>query len=138
MWFPGWSRRSTGISWPVSTVPDLGLWLPSGRDLATIAGNIGIKQVPEPEAVLGQIAGLLAEQGTREATAGLLYKLIALTRPYGEMSGLFALEAARVVLIANGFPAARISRERAEALWLDVEAGRAATAADIGRRLTEL
>jgi hypothetical protein len=119
-------------------VPELGLWLPSGRDLDTIARNIGIKQAPEPDGILAQIAGLLADQGTREHTAGLLYKIVAMTRPYGDASGLYALEAARVVLIANGHPAARINRERAEALWLDVEAGQAATAAEIGRRLAEL
>lgn len=115
-----------------------GIWLPTGRDLETIARNVGLAQPPEPKEILGQIAGLLADQGGRESTAGLLYKLVALTRPYGDASGLYALEAARVVLIANGFPAARINRERAAALWEDVEAGAAATAADIGRRLTEL
>jgi hypothetical protein len=115
-----------------------GLWLPSGRDLETIARNVGVKAAPEPEGILGQIAGLLAEQGGRDATAGLLYKLVAMTRPFGEVSGLFALEAARVLLIANGFPAARISRDAAAALWEDVDAGRAATGAEIGRRLTEL
>lgn len=116
----------------------MGLWLPTGADLETIARNIGIKAEPEPAGILGQVAGLLADQGSRESTAGLLYKLGALTRPYGDASGLFALEAARVVLIANGYPAARINRERAETLWLDVETGSAATAADIGQRLTEL
>lgn len=115
-----------------------GIWLPAGADLETIARNIGIKSAPEPDGILGQITGLLADQGSRESTAGLLYKLIALTRPYGDASALLALEAARVVLIANGFPAARIDRERAAALWEDVEVGAAATAADIGRRLTEL
>jgi hypothetical protein len=115
-----------------------GIWLPAGADLETIARNIGIKSAPEPDGVLAQLAGLLADQGSRESTAGLLYKLIALTRPYGEASALLALEAARVVLIANGFPAARINPERAAALWDHVESGAAATAADIGRRLTEL
>jgi hypothetical protein len=100
--------------------------------------NIGLKQLPEPAGILSQIAGLLADQGSREHTAGLLYKIVAMTRPYGEDTRLFALEAARVVLIANGFPAARISRERADTLWLDVEAGNATTAADIGRRLVDL
>jgi len=119
-------------------VPDLGLWLPSGRDLGAIAVNIGLKQLPEPSGILGQIAGLLADQGSREHTAGLLYKIVAMTRPYGEDTRLFALEAARVVLIANGFPAARISRERAESLWLDVEAGHLGTAVEIGQRLTQL
>lgn len=117
---------------------DPGLWLPTGGDLGTIAANVGLKQPPEPAAVLDQIAGLLADQGPRAHTAGMLYKIVAMTRPYGEDSRLFALEAARVVLIANGFIATRISRERADGLWDDVEAGRCATAADIGRRLTEL
>lgn len=119
-------------------MPDLGLWVPGGRDLETVAYNVGIKQPPEPDGVLGQLAGLLAEQPDRASTAGLLYKLVALTRPYAESSELFALEAARVILIANGYPAARINRERAEQLWADVESGRVATASEIGRRLTEL
>ena len=117
---------------------DPGLWLPTGGDLETIAANVGLKQPPEPPGVLGRIAGLLADQGGRAHTAGLLYKIVAMTRPYGQDSRLFALEAARVVLIANGFIATRISRERADILWADVEAGSCATAGDIGRRLTEL
>lgn len=112
--------------------------MPTGRDLETIAGNVGIKQKPEPDGVLGQLAGLLAEQPDRATAAGLLYKLVTLTRPYGEYSELFALEASRVLLIANGYPAARINRERAELLWAEVETGRVATAGEIGRRLTEL
>lgn len=117
---------------------DLGIWLPTGRDLGTIAQNIGLKRPPEPDGVLTQVAGLLVDETVRENAAGLLYRLVALTRPYGEDSGLFALEAARVVLIANAFPAARISRERADALWRDVEAGADITATEIGLRLVEL
>lgn len=116
----------------------MGLWLPSGRDLETIAVNIGIKLAPEPDGILGQLSGLLADQADRVTAAGMLYKLVALTRPFGNASGLYALEAARVVLIANAFPAARINRDHAEALWLEVEAGTIATAAEIGRRITEL
>ena len=123
---------------PPTTVADLGIWLPTARDLETIAANIGIKQPAEPDGVLGQLAGLLAAETVREYAAGLLYKLVALTRPYGDDSAVFALEAARVVLIANGFPAARINRERAAALWDDVEAGRLATAGEIGQRIAEL
>jgi hypothetical protein len=119
-------------------VGDPGLWLPTGGDLATVAANVGLKQPPEPAGVLDQIAGLLADQGARAHTAGMLYKIVAMTRPYGPDSRLFALEAARVVLIANGFIATRISRERADGLWADVGSGACATAGDIGRRLTEL
>ena len=115
-----------------------GLWLPTGGDLGTIAANVGLGRPPEPAGVLDQIAGLLADQGGRAHTAGILYKIVAMTRPYGPDSRLFALEAARVVLIANGFLATRISPERADGLWADVEAGKCATAGDIGRRLTEL
>jgi hypothetical protein len=100
--------------------------------------NIGLKQLPEPPGILSQIVGLLAGQGSREHTAGLPYTMVAMTSPYGEDTRLFALEAARVVFIANGFAAARISRERADTLRLDVEAGNVTTAVDIGRRLTEL
>lgn len=114
------------------------LWLPTGRDLETIAVNVGLKQPPKPADVLEQTAGLLAGQGSRVHTAGMLYKIVTMTKPYGHDSRLFALEAARVLLIANGFIAGRISPERADALWGDVESGRCATAGDIGRRLTEL
>lgn len=119
-------------------MPDQAIWLPTGADLETVAVNIGLKRPPEPAEVLDQIAGLLADQGGRTHTAGMLYKIVAMTRPYADDSRLFALEAARVILVANGFPAARISRDRADRLWADVEAGTASTVGDIGRRLTEL
>lgn len=116
----------------------MGIWLPSGADLEVIARNVGIKAPVEPDGALGHIASLLAESAERSHAAGLLYRLVAAVRPYGELTPLFALEAARVVLIANGFPAARIDRERAAALWDDVDAGGIATARDIGQRLTGL
>lgn len=114
------------------------LWLPKGSDLEVIARNIGIGAKPEPDGALGHISSLLAESDDRSHAAGLLYRLVAAVRPYGEFTPLFALESARVVLIANGFPAARIDRERAAALWADVEAGRIDTAREIGQRIVGL
>lgn len=116
----------------------MGLWLPTGTDLEVIARNIGIGAKPEPDGALGHIASLLAESDDRTHAAGLLYRLVAAVRPYGEFTPLFALESARVVLIANGLPAARIDRDRAAALWQDVEAGRIDTAREIGRRIVDL
>lgn len=116
----------------------MSIWLPSGRDLEVIARNIDIKSPPEPEGALGHIASLLAESTDRSHAAGMLYKLAAAVRPYDGRTPLFALEAARVVLFANGFPAARIDRQRAAALWADVEAGRVAAAREIGQRLVDL
>lgn len=114
------------------------LWLPSGRDLEVIARNIDIKAPPEPPGALGHIASLLAEAADRSHAAGLLYKLVAAVRPFDALTPLFALEAARVVLLANGYPAVRIDRERAAALWADVDAGLVATAREIGQRIVNL
>lgn len=127
-----------GTSSPRIVPSDVGLWLPTGRDLEVIAWNIDIKSPPEPQDALSNIASLLAAAGDRSHAAGLLYKLVAAVRPYDRLTELFALEAARVVLIANGFPAARIDRDRAAALWDDMDTGKVTTAREIGARLVDL
>lgn len=115
-------------------------WLPSARELETIASNLGVKASAEPDGILTRITGALDETAEPTAlyAAGLLYKLVLTARPYGEVSWAFALEAARVVLIVNGHVATRISQERSERLRAEVEAGTIATAAEIGRRITAL
>ena len=115
-------------------------WLPSARELETIARNLGVKAPPEPDGILRHLAAAIDDTAEPTAlyAAGLLYKLVLVTRPYGDVSWAYALEAARVLLITNGHMATRISQERAELLRADVEAGRVTSAAEIGRRLTEL
>jgi hypothetical protein len=115
-------------------------WLPSARELDAIARNLGVKAGPEPEGILAHLAGAVAdtEEPTTVYAAGLLYKLVLMTRPYGGDSWAYALEAARVVLLANGHPAARISQERSERLRADVESGALTAAVEIGRRLLDL
>jgi hypothetical protein len=108
--------------------------------LETIARSLGVKSPPEPDGILAHLAALLTDtpEPTATQTAGLLYKLVLMTRPYGDESWAYALEAARVVLIANGHPAGRISQERSEQLRAEVEAGRVTSAVEIGRRLVNL
>lgn len=114
-------------------------WLPTRADLETIATNTGFKQ-PEPFDVLNTVAAALRAEAfeSTEDAAGLLYQLIMATRPYAEDSWAYALEAARVVLIANGFPFRHTNHERVQALRDDVESGLLAAPSDIGRRLTAL
>ena len=118
---------------------DVPRWRPSAHELETIARNIGLKQA-EPDGILAHLAAALHDDPAADlaTTAGLLYKLILVTRPFAENSWTFALEAARVLMIANGFPATRISYERAQALHDDVESGRLTFAAEIGQRLKDL
>lgn len=115
-------------------------WLPSPAELETIARNLGVKAGPEPDGILAHLAGAICDtaQPTAVYAAGLLYKLVIITRPYGDASWAYALEAARVLLIANGHIATRISRERSEQLRADVETGRVTSAVEIGQRLAEL
>lgn len=115
-------------------------WLPSAKELEAIARNLGVKGPAEPEGILAHLAGAIADvaEPSTAYAAGLLYKLVLMTRPYGDVSWAYALEAARVVLLANGHPAARISQERTERLRADVESGAVTGAVEIGRRLLEL
>lgn len=115
-------------------------WLPSATELETIARNLGVKALPEPDGILTHLAAAIDDipEPTALYAAGLLYKLVLMTLPYGDVSWAYALEAARVLLITNGHMATRISQERSEQLRADVEAGRVTSAVEIGRRLTEL
>lgn len=115
-------------------------WLPSPVELETIARNLGVKAPAEPDGILAHLAAAINDTAgpTAVYAAGLLYKLVIITRPYGDDSWAYALETARVLLIANGHVATRISQERSEQLRGDVEAGRVTSAAEIGQRLVEL
>lgn len=110
----------------------------TGRDLQTIARNIGVTTAPEPEGVLTDIAAAVDDPDAQKA-AGLLFTAILTARPLAGDSIAFALEAARTFLIANGVRVARITDpERVLAL---VEAVRSRTLEDadeIGKRLASM
>jgi hypothetical protein len=107
------------------------------RDLETIAANVGVKTAPEPASVLGSIAAA-ADHPNILTAAGRLFKTIIWTKPFGPDTGMYAIEAARTFLIANGARAARISVARAQDLIDAVASGEVESADEIGRRLLAL
>lgn len=115
-------------------------WLPAAKDLETIARNIGLVRPPDPPDILGTLATALGDELVQatEYAAGLLFKLVLDTVPYGKDSWAYAVEAARVILIVNGYQAGRISHEKIQALRSDVEQGLVDSPDEIGLRLTTL
>jgi hypothetical protein len=114
----------------------------TGRDLETIARNIGITRAPEPPGVLADIAAAIAaaiDDTDVQKTAGLLFTAILTARPLADDSIAFALEAARTFLIANGVRVARITDPERVLTLVDAVRTRALEDADeIGKRLAAL
>lgn len=110
----------------------------TGRDLATIARNIGIAAAPEPEGVLDDIAAA-AGHGDAHSAAGLLFTAVLAARPFPRDSIVFAVESARTFLIANGVRVARVvDPQRVFALVDAVRTHALEDAAEIGKRLAAL
>ena len=110
----------------------------TGRDLATIARNIGVADAPEPAGVLEDIAAA-AGHGDVQTAAGLLFTAFLAARPFPRDSIVFAVEAARTFLIANGVRVARVvDPERIFALVDAVRGHALEDAAEIGKRLATL
>jgi len=110
----------------------------TGRDLETIARNIGITRAPEPPGVLADIAAAIDDTDVQK-TAGLLFTAILTARPLADDTVAFALEAARTFLIANGVRVARITDpERVLTLVDAVRTGALEDADEIGKRLAAL
>lgn len=110
----------------------------TGRDLQTIARNIGVTTAPEPPGVLSDIAAAVDAADVHHA-AGLLFTAILTARPLAGDSIAFATEAARTFLIANGVRVARITDpERVLTLVDAVRTGALQDADEIGKRLAAL
>jgi hypothetical protein len=110
----------------------------TGRDLETIARNIGITQAPEPKGVLADIAAAIDDPDVQKA-AGLLFTAILTARPLADDSIAFATEACRTFLIANGVRVARITdHDRVIALVEAVRTRALEDADEIGKRLAAL
>jgi len=110
----------------------------TGRDLATIARNIGIAAAPEPAGVLDDIA-VAAGHTDVQTAAGLLFTAVLAARPFPRDSIVFAVEASRTFLIANGVRVARVlDPERIFALVDAVRAHTLEDAEEIGKRLAAL
>jgi hypothetical protein len=110
----------------------------TGRDLATIARNIGIAAAPEPEGVLDDIAAA-AGHGEVQRAAGLLFTAVLAARPFPRDTIVFAVEAARTFLIANGVRVARVTDPERVFALVDAVRGHVLEDADeIGKRLAAL
>lgn len=108
----------------------------TGRDLETIARNIGITTAPEPPGVLTDIAAAIDDTDTQKA-AGLLFTAILTARPLADDTIAFAIEASRTFLIANGVRVARITDpDRVLTLVEAVRTNALEDADEIGKRLT--
>lgn len=111
----------------------------TGRDLATIARNIGIAAAPEPPGVLDDIAAAAGGGVEAQAAAGLLFTAVLAAGPFPRDSILFAVEAARTFLIANGVRVGRVvDPDRVFALVDAVRTQALQDAGEIGKRLAAL
>lgn len=108
----------------------------TGQDLHTIANGIGLRPATSP-GILATIADAARDEDL-ESAAGIVFKLVLATRPFGDDSVIFALEASRVFLYANGLRLGKADVARAEALVAAVEKGQLDDPAEIGKRLIAL
>jgi hypothetical protein len=107
----------------------------TAADLRTIAEGIRLRPA-EPPGILELLAA--ARHEDLETCAGTLFMAALLARPCGGDSAIFALEAARVLLYANGMRIGQADISRALTLVAAVEAGEIEDAAEIGKRLVAL
>lgn len=116
-------------------VPDVRYYL-TEQDLGTIATNIGLRQ-PSP----GDVLAVIAERSRHadlHTCVGLLFKTILATQPYAADNDIFALESARVMLVANGARAGRVDLQQAVALIDAVASYQIEDASEIGKRIAAL
>lgn len=106
-------------------------------DLRRIADGIRLRPA-SPPGVLASIVAAVTRHEDLEAYAGLLLKVILASDPYGLDTSIFALQASRVALVANGHQWGKVDVIRAEALLAAVTSGQLEDAAEIGKRLAAL